>query len=89
MLLRGSARPALRRGFAKKAATDNLQERLVALCRHRGFVFPGSELYGGLANSFDYGPLGVLMKKNVMDRWWFEFVQKTPQLRGAGQLRAA
>lgn len=49
---------ASRRGFAKKAAADNLQERLVALCRHRGFIFPGSELYGGLANSFDYGPLG-------------------------------
>ncbi|RLN68717.1 hypothetical protein BBJ29_006485 [Phytophthora kernoviae] len=73
---------ASRRGFAKKAASDNLQERLVALCRHRGFIFPGSELYGGLANSFDYGPLGALMKKNVMDRWWFEFVQKRPNCVG-------
>lgn len=58
-----SSRAALgvaRRGFAKKPTTGNLQERLVALCRHRGFIFPGSELYGGLANSFDYGPLGTL-----------------------------
>ncbi|UIZ22426.1 hypothetical protein KXD40_005153 [Peronospora effusa] len=70
------------RRFAQKAANINVQERLVALCRHRGFVFPGSELYGGLANSFDYGPLGVLMKKNVMDRWWFEFVQKRPNCVG-------
>ncbi|CEG48090.1 glycyl-trna synthetase [Plasmopara halstedii] len=72
---------ASRRGFATKAIA-NLQERLVALCRHRGFVFPGSELYGGLANSFDYGPLGVLMKKNIIDRWWFEFVQKRPNCVG-------
>ncbi|TDH72455.1 hypothetical protein CCR75_009276 [Bremia lactucae] len=69
------------RGVATKPTT-NLQERVVALCRHRGFVFPGSELYGGLANSFDYGPLGVLMKKNVIDRWWFEFVQKRPDCVG-------
>ncbi|KUF95384.1 hypothetical protein AM588_10005344 [Phytophthora nicotianae] len=83
-MLHRSTRSALsvtRRGFATKPAT-NLQDRLVALCRHRGFVFPGSELYGGLANSFDYGPLGVLMKKNVIDRWWFEFVQKRPDCVG-------
>lgn len=72
---------AARRSLTTKPIA-NLQERLVALCRHRGFVFPGSELYGGLANSFDYGPLGVLMKKNVIDRWWFEFVQKRPDCVG-------
>lgn len=51
----------VRRSFASKAKTggNGLQEKLVALCRHRGFVFPGSEIYGGLANSFDYGPLGA------------------------------
>lgn len=50
------------RSFASKAkagGSNGLQEKLVALCRHRGFVFPGSEIYGGLANSFDYGPLGA------------------------------
>lgn len=45
-----------RRSFA---STAGLQEKIVALCRHRGFVFPGSDIYGGLANSFDYGPLGT------------------------------
>lgn len=56
---RAIASRALSRGFARKATSDTLQERVVALCRHRGFVFPGSDLYGGLANSFDYGPLGT------------------------------
>ncbi|TYZ65820.1 hypothetical protein PybrP1_001547 [[Pythium] brassicae (nom. inval.)] len=71
--------PLLRRSFA---STAGLQEKIVALCRHRGFVFPGSDIYGGLANSFDYGPLGVQMKKNLQDLWWFEFVQKRPECVG-------
>lgn len=72
------------RSFAskKELTTNNLQDKIVALCRHRGFVYPGSEIYGGLANSFDYGPLGTLMKKNIQDRWWFEFVQKRPNCVG-------
>ena len=45
-------------------------EKLVALCKSRGFVYPGSEIYGGLANSWDYGPLGVEMKNNVKQAWW-------------------
>ncbi|ETV97736.1 glycine-tRNA ligase [Aphanomyces invadans] len=57
------------------AVETNLQEKVVTLCRHRGFVFPGSDIYGGLANSFDYGPLGVQMKKNIQDAWWKHFVQ--------------
>jgi hypothetical protein len=44
---------------AVAAGGGNLQDKMVALCRHRGFVFPGSDIYGGLANSFDYGPLGT------------------------------
>jgi glycyl-tRNA synthetase len=77
-------RVSQRRLFSSKqaASAGNLQERLVALCRHRGFVYPGSDIYGGLANSFDYGPLGTLMKKNIQDRWWFEFVQKRPNCVG-------
>ncbi len=67
---------------AATSKASNLQEKLVALCRHRGFIFPGSEIYGGLANSFDYGPLGTLLKKNIQDRWWFEFVQKRPNCLG-------
>ncbi len=58
---------------------DNQQksmEKLVALCKGRGFIFPGSEIYGGLANSWDYGPLGVELKNNVKRAWWKKFVQE-------------
>ena len=51
-------------------------EKIVALCKNRGFVFPGSEIYGGLANSWDYGPLGVEMKNNIKRAWWKKFVQE-------------
>ena len=44
----------------------------------RGFVYPGSEIYGGLANSWDYGPLGVEFKNNVKKAWWKKFVQESP-----------
>ena len=53
-------------------------EKLVALCKSRGFVYPGSEIYGGLANSWDYGPLGVEMKNNVKQAWWKKFVRQSP-----------
>ena len=52
-------------------------DRLVSLAKTRGFVFPGSEIYGGLANTWDYGPLGVLLKQNVKDAWWQKFVQES------------
>ncbi|MGM9652084.1 MAG: glycine--tRNA ligase [Eubacteriales bacterium] len=53
-------------------------EKIVALCKGRGFVYAGSEIYGGLANSWDYGPLGVEMKNNVKRAWWKKFVQENP-----------
>ncbi len=53
-------------------------EDIVALCKNRGFLYPGSEIYGGLANSWDYGPLGVLFKNNVKAAWWKKFVQESP-----------
>ena len=59
---------------------DNKQktmEKIVALCKTRGFIFPGSEIYGGLANSWDYGPLGVEFKNNVKRAWWKKFVQES------------
>ena len=59
-------------------AEDKTMEKIVALCKNRGFIFPGSEIYGGLANSWDYGPLGVLMKQNVKNAWWKKFVQECP-----------
>jgi hypothetical protein len=45
-------------------------EDIVSLCKRRGFIFQGSEIYGGLAGTWDYGPLGVQLKKNLMDLWW-------------------
>lgn len=53
-------------------------DKIVALCKTRGFIFPGSEIYGGLANSWDYGPLGVEFKNNVKRAWWKKFVQESP-----------
>ena len=53
-------------------------EKVVALCKGRGFIFPGSEIYGGLANTWDYGPLGVELKNNVKKAWWKKFVQENP-----------
>lgn len=53
-------------------------EKLVALCKGRGFVYPGSEIYGGLANTWDYGPLGVELKNNIKRAWWKKFVQESP-----------
>jgi len=50
-------------------------DKIVALCKRRGFVYPGSEIYGGLAGTWDYGPAGALMKKNLKDLWWKEMVQ--------------
>lgn len=53
-------------------------DKLVALAKNRGFIFPGSEIYGGLANAWDYGPLGVELKNNVKRAWWKKFVQECP-----------
>ena len=53
-------------------------DKLVALCKNRGFIFAGSEIYGGLANTWDYGPLGVELKNNVKKAWWKKFVQENP-----------
>ena len=58
-----------------KVQNDRM-DKIVALCKGRGFVFPGSEIYGGLANSWDYGPLGVEFKNNVKRAWWKKFVQE-------------
>ena len=52
-------------------------DKLVALCKGRGFIFPGSEIYGGLANTWDYGPLGVELKNNVKKAWWKKFVTES------------
>ena len=53
-------------------------KKIVSLCKGRGFIFSGSEIYGGLANSWDYGPLGVEFKNNVKKAWMKKFVQESP-----------
>lgn len=53
-------------------------EKIVSLAKSRGFIFPGSEIYGGLANTWDYGPLGVELKNNVKKAWWKKFIQQSP-----------
>ena len=56
--------------------SEKTMDTIVALCKNRGFVYPGSEIYGGLANSWDYGPLGVEFKNNIKRAWWKRFVQE-------------
>ena len=58
--------------------TEKTMEKVVALAKARGFVYPGSEIYGGLSNTWDYGPLGVEFKNNVKKAWWKKFVQESP-----------
>ena len=58
--------------------TEKTMDKLVALCKGRGFIYAGSEIYGGLANTWDYGPLGVELKNNVKRAWWKKFVQENP-----------
>jgi len=57
-------------------------EALASLCKRRGFVFAGSELYGGLANTFDFGPLGVELRNNIKQAWWQHFVRERPDIVG-------
>ena len=56
--------------------TEKTMEKIVALCKNRGFIFAGSDIYGGLANTWDYGPLGARMKNNVKDTWRKRFIQE-------------
>lgn len=60
-------------------AFEKTMDKIGSLCKNRGFIFPGSQIYGGLANSWDYGPLGVELKNNVKKAWWRKFVQEIPQ----------
>jgi glycyl-tRNA synthetase len=60
----------------------NPMEKIVSLCKRRGFIFPGSEIYGGLANSWDFGPYGVELKNNIKKSWWKFFVQEREDMTG-------
>lgn len=61
---------------------ESLMDKIVSLCKRRGFIYPGSELYGGMANSWDYGPLGVELKNNIKKAWWRMFVQSRGDMVG-------
>jgi len=58
--------------------TQKTMEKVIALCKGRGYVYSGSEIYGGLANTWDYGPLGVEFKNNIKQAWWKKFVRQSP-----------
>src|SRR5665213_3577867 len=57
-------------------------EEIVSLCKRRGFIYQGSEIYGGLAGTWDYGPLGVSLKRNITNLWWNFFVEQTENVYG-------
>lgn len=57
-------------------------DKIVNLCKNRGFIFPGSEIYGGMGNTWDYGPVGVEFKNNIKRAWWKRFVQESPNTYG-------
>ena len=59
-----------------------LMEKLVSLCKRRGFIYQGSEIYGGLAGTWDYGPLGVALKNNIKNLWWKRFVLDRADMYG-------
>lgn len=61
---------------------QELMDKVIRLARNRGFIFPGSEIYGGLANSYDFGPLGAQLKRNIKNLWWKTFVQERPDMVG-------
>ena len=61
---------------------EDLMQKIVSLAKRRGFIFPGSEIYGGLANSWDYGPLGVELKNNIKQEWWKRFVHSRADIVG-------
>jgi len=62
--------------------TNTLMEKIVSLAKRRGFIFPGSEIYGGLAGTWDYGPLGVELKNNIKKEWWRRFVRSSENIYG-------
>ena len=67
----------------KKVSTKKVSmDDIVSLCKRRGFIYQGSEVYGGLAGTWDYGPLGVTLKRNIMNLWWKMFVEDRDDMYG-------
>ena len=61
---------------------NNLMEKIASLCKRRGFIFPGSEIYGGLAGTYDWGHYGVALKNNIKQNWWKKFVDSRRDMYG-------
>ncbi|MFA6078039.1 MAG: glycine--tRNA ligase [Candidatus Paceibacterota bacterium] len=68
--------------MADNKKEDGLMEKIVSLCKRRGFIYQGSEIYGGLAGTWDYGPLGVALKRNITNLWWKRFVEEKENMYG-------
>ena len=68
--------------MTKPPTTQDSLKPIVALCKRRGFIYPGSEIYGGFANTYSFGPYGAQLKKNIKDLWWKNFVQKRRDMVG-------
>ena len=68
--------------FMEKQKQSDLMEKIVSLCKRRGFVFPGSEIYGGLSGFWDYGHYGLALKKNIQQSWWQHFVESQENMYG-------
>ena len=66
----------------KKEENDILMEKIISLSKRRGFIYQGSEIYGGLAGTWDYGPLGVTLKNNIKSSWWKKFVESREDMYG-------
>jgi glycyl-tRNA synthetase len=64
------------------AKEQSKMEKITSLCKRKGFIFPGSEIYGGLANTWDYGPYGSQLKKNIKDHWWKYFIEDREDMLG-------
>ena len=68
--------------MAKQEPGKVSMEKLVSLCQRRGFIFPSSEIYGGLSSCWDYGPMGVELKRNIKEAWWRSTVQERDDMVG-------
>lgn len=66
----------------KKQEKNNKMEKIISLCKRRGFIYQGSEIYGGLGGTWDYGPLGIELKKNIENSWWSNFVHRRSDIYG-------
>ena len=62
--------------------TSSVMDKLVSLCKRRGYIFQSSEIYGGINSCYDYGPLGIELKKNIKDLWWRSMVYERDDIEG-------